>query len=428
MAPASDAARRPGRKAEAVGLGVLLLALLAVVAVAVACVYPLLTIYISETGGVYHHTTAVADFDGDGDLDVLLLNLRQEREFTPWTVLTVWTNLGDGIMTPRRLGNEHGQQPGLAATAADLNGDGDVDLVTYSGHQLHVVRNRSSETTAGEVFRGLMAVSSQEPVSQYAALAVGDVDQDGLLDVVIAGCCGRMFTLDESFSQPNRTAVWTNAGEGERVTGEMVPVPALDGVPVRAAALGDLDGDGWLDLFAAVPARQPDGGGDATDRVLFNDGRGGFTAEAQLLGSGDSRAVALGDVDGDGDLDALVGQQNGAVLWLNQGSRQGGEQGAFARAPQGLAAGAVTAVYLADLDGDGDLDAVTATASGATIWWNDGNGAFTRDRQRFPGTKRVGWAVADFNGDGLPDLFAASYDHYATVWLNEGSGKFGRKP
>jgi hypothetical protein len=418
---------RFGRRMEALGLGVVVLVLLAVVGVAVACVYPLLTLYLSETGGVYHHTTAVADFDGDGDLDLLLHNLRQEREFTPWTVLTVWTNLGDGILTPRRLGHEHGQQPGLAATAGDLNGDGAIDLITYSGHQLHMVRNRSGDTTGGEVFRGFTAVSRQEPVSQYAALAVGDVNGDGRLDVVIAGCCGRMFTLDEAYSRPNRTAVWTNAGEAEHVSGEMAPVTALDGVPVRAAALGDLDGDGWLDLFAAVPQRQPDGGGDATDRVLFNDGRGGFAEPALLLGSGDSRAVALGDVDGDGDLDALLGQKNGAVLWLNQGGIQGSAQGTFARAPQGLAAGAVTAAFLADLDGDGDLDAVTATASGATIWWNDGSGAFTRDRQRFPGTKRVGWAVADFNGDGRPDLLAASYDEYTSVWLNEGGGVFGRR-
>jgi hypothetical protein len=427
MPPASDATQRQGRRVEAVGLGVLLLALLAVVAIAVACAYPLVTIYLSEHGGVYHHTATVADLDGDGDLDVLLHNLRQEREFTPWTVLTVWTNLGDGIFTPRRLGNEHGQQPGLAATAGDLNGDASVDLVTYSGHQLHVVRNRSGGTTAGEVFRDFMAVSPQASLSQYAALAVGDVNQDGALDVVIAGCCGRMFTLDETFWQPNRTAVWTNAGEAGQVAGDMVPLPALDGVPVRAAALGDLDGDGWPDLFAAVPERQPDGGGDATDRVLFNDGRGGFVETAVLLGAGDSRAVALGDVDGDGDLDALVGQKNGALLWLNQGGIQDGEQGAFARAPQRLATGAVTAVFLADLDGDGDLDAVTATKSGATIWWNDGNGGFTRDRQRFPGTHKVGWAVADFDGDGLPDLFAASYYHYANVWLNEGEGVFGRR-
>ncbi len=426
MAAAGSKRGRGIPSGETLATGLVVLTLLAVGALVVACASPLLTLYISETGGVYHHTTAVADFDGDGDLDVLLHNLRQEHEFTPWTVLTVWTNLGDGVFTPHRLGHEDGQQPGLAATAGDLNGDGRVDLITYSGHQLHMARNRSGELAAGEPFRGFTSLSTKAGVSQYAALAVGDVDRDGAPDVVIAGCCGRMFTLDETVRQPNRAALWSNSGEEEPVRGEMVPLPALDGVPVRAAALGDLDGDGWLDLFAAVPERQPDGGGDATDRVLFNDGRGGFAETALLLGAGDSRAVALGDVDGDGDLDALVGQRDGARLLLNQGGIQGGVQGAFAGAPQGLAAGAVTAIFLADLDGDGDLDAVTATQRGATIWWNDGDGDFTRDRQRFAGTKRVGWAVADFNGDGRPDLLAVTYDNTTRLWQNEGDGRFRR--
>ena len=58
---------------------------------------------------------------------------------------------------------------------------------------------------------------------------------------------------------------------------------------------------------------------DSADRIILNDGAGNFTDSGQRLGTSDSTAVALGDLDGDGDLDAIVGSVTGAHMWLNQG-------------------------------------------------------------------------------------------------------------
>ena len=116
---------------------------------------------------------------------------------------------------------------------------------------------------------------------------------------------------------------------------------------VHGMAIGDVDGDGDLDAFMGHPGtRQP---------VWLNDGTGVYSDSEQRLASLAGSDVALGDVDGDGDLDAFmaVGDWTGSGdrLWLNDG------QGFFIDSGLPLSAAFSAAVELGDLDGDGDLDA-----------------------------------------------------------------------
>ncbi len=75
-------------------------------------------------------------------------------------------------------------------------------------------------------------------------------------------------------------------------------------------SLGDVDGDGDLDAFVANLG---------ANRVWLNQGSGTFTDSGQALGNHSSRGVTLGDVDGDGDLDAFVANADANRVWLNQG-------------------------------------------------------------------------------------------------------------
>jgi FG-GAP-like repeat len=135
----------------------------------------------------------------------------------------------------------------------------------------------------------------------------------------------------------------------------------------RAVALGDVDGDGDLDAFI---------GGVFGDEVWLNDGAGNFSNSGQSLGSSDTFAVALGDLDGDGDLDAFVGSsfgtpgdldvitgEAGGKVWRNEGGLT------FQDAGTHLASLISDALALGDVRGLGRVD-IVQEAGTLQVWWN----------------------------------------------------------
>jgi hypothetical protein len=190
-------------------------------------------------------------------------------------------------------------------------------------------------------------------------------------------------------------------------------------------AVGDLDGDGDLDAVLANQNATP-------SRVLLNDGTGRFAYTEQLL-TPQGHGVALGDLDGDGDLDAVIacasvvvgGRFSGkeSAVYLNDGHAH------FTRTiVGGLGDAELSAnlVQLADIDHDGDLDAFLAylTVPGRSfisrVYWNDGTGAFSVSSLDFP----FGTLFHDLDGDGDLDAFAKEVDVGYEVWRNDGGGSF----
>ena len=179
--------------------------------------------------------------------------------------------------------------------------------------------------------------------------------------------------------------------------------------------LGDLDGDGDLDAFVANSTA---GGGP--NRVFTNDGSGMFSDSGQALGSSESRNVALGDLDGDGDLDAYVANQGINRVWINDGG------GVFSDSGQVLGANDSHDVLLGDLDGDGDLDAFVTNLGTNRVWVNDGTGAFSDSAQSLGAETSVNAALGDVDGDGDHDAVVSNdvTGQANEVWLNDGSGGF----
>ncbi len=189
-----------------------------------------------------------------------------------------------------------------------------------------------------------------------------------------------------------------------------VQLPAV--TQATGLKLGDLDGDGDLDLFVAMLK--------APCVVFHNDGNGGFTESGQQLGDNASFAVALGDLDGDGDLDAFVcnSDEQENAIWLNDG------RGTFQRSPQSFPPNTSNDVVLEDVDGDKDLDVVVSNFKGSVeIWINDGAGKFV-NRHSISRTMNTGVALGDLDDDGDADLVMTCIGGDNRVWLNDGQGHY----
>ena len=130
-----------------------------------------------------------------------------------------------------------------------------------------------------------------------------------------------------------------------------------------------MDDDGDLDAFVANNGQNK----HQPNKMWLNDGSGSFTNSGQSLGSSLSSDALLGDLDGDGDLDAFVTNRDNQPnkVWINDGS------GNFTEG-QSLGASYSLDVELGDVDDDGDLDAFVANeGQGNKVWINDGSGNFT---------------------------------------------------
>ena len=296
-------------------------------------------------------------------------------------------------------GQKLGDTMSFSVALGDLDGDGDLDAWVANDQANLVWINDGN---------GLFTDSGQAlGKNRSLSVALGTLDGEQALDAWVANGWGVL-----TGPQPDR--VWTNDGNGSFSDSGQ----ALGKSQGFSVALGDVDGDGDLDAWVAngpyAGLNQPQ------NTVWFNDGAGIFTDSGQALGDRFSYSVALGDLDGDGDLDAWVAnafQPN--TIWTNDGS------GTFIDSGQRLGSAQSSKVVLGDLDGDGDLDAWVANiAQPNAIWTNDGTGTFTDSGQKLGKRKSRSVALADLDDDGDLDAWVANVGGSDTVWLNNGSGTF----
>ena len=129
--------------------------------------------------------------------------------------------------------------------------------------------------------------------------------------------------------------------------------------------------------------------------------------------------MALGDLDGDDDLDAFIGSLHGNKVWLNDGA------GHFTNTGQSMDSLLADGVALGDLDGDGDLDAFVVNSFSNPpnkVWLNDGTGVFTDSGQSLGSLDTVAVTLGDLDGDGDLDAFVGNGGAAVQpnkVWLNQ---------
>lgn len=320
-----------------------------------------------------HVTDSVfIDVDKDGDLDVVLS--------VEHGVNRLYVNDGKGRLThtPGAFGavihdSEH-------VRAADFNADGNMDVVFVAEadevHQLFF----------GDGKGGFQDVSDRLPAtSQGNGLAVGDVNGDGLPDIVI-GSTGETDYAPDAKIIPARNLLFLNDAKrpGHFVNATETHLPKTND-QTESVALADMDGDGDLDMVLASPAH--------SNRLLLNDGKGHF-------------------IDASRNLDLKVPMETRDV-------------------------------HVVDVNQDGHLDIVFFNITSNNFGWdkdpqtrlliNDGSGKYVDQTSEYlPAHKFSSWAgtVIDFNGDGKPDLLVGAIQVPGFVplqlraWQNDGKGKF----
>jgi len=447
------------------------------------------------------NTCAVGDVDGDGDPDVLLavgmpwmgqtLALWRNREGRLRTDGTFPVVTGTDVDSPQlvdldgdgNLDATYGLQtlindgtghfelqplpvprgprvaptapasgtPGLSWTPLDLDLDGDLDQLglraRWDGLVLGSVAYFRNELLLddgqGRLLRANL-VTDELPILDYCmAATLGDLEGDGDLDAFRFDFQGLIYVSEGD-------------GRGRFEAPRVAAIRLLGHLPQHVVA-GDLDGDGDLDLVAqgrdsdgrsfevlcqiagefwteslptygeAFELGDVDGDGDLDclvgneradwrEELLRNDGDGHFVIDMGFPDlRTDARDVHLADLEGDGDLDAWFAAtpprllRNDGTSWSDLSAR--------------IPVPSALSLAPGDLDGDGDLDLALADGTRARILRNDGAAGFVPGPDLPPGdTSQVGLVDADLDGD--LDLFASSGSGPSTAFENLGNGRF----
>lgn len=356
---------------------------------------------VYQSGGGSTRGIAVADLNRDGAPEVIVANRST-------STVDILPGKGDGTFgTPYGFAAGSGSR---AVAVGDFDNDGRIDVATGNEYAstTTVLSNTTVFPKAAYAFHRAIMGAEDYGYGNDVHVGVADFDGDGKLDVATPG--------------PGGSAVVLLANGGSRT----LPTQPTGPRDLRSA---DVNRDGHPDVVLL------DIGSASTDRSLIETYLGADGAEFPTHNSMQTSVIAnaleLGDMNGDGRLDAvIVGATSPNFpfnpqiqIWLGNGD------GTFTAASAVSPTQTSWDVKLADVDRDGDLDLITSTngaSSGTTsvlTYLNDGTGHFTTNPQSAAITKWSfvnGFDVADVNHDGYPDFVGAGYPQDSTQIVTMG--------
>ena len=396
----------------------------------------------------------VLDYDRDGDDDLLFVDSGElPRSARAVSASRLFRNDGPGrFRDVSAMAGIDGACYGMGGTAADVDGDGDIDLYLTCFGANRLYRNRGDGT-----FARLADAAGAGDASWGASASFADVDRDGDADLYVANyvdfafdnnpICGLKSRNLRSYCHPDVYSGLADRFYRNRGDGTFEDQTAAAGfADARGKGLGvlfsDLDGDAWPDLYVA---------NDMTANFLYrNGGRGSFEDTALLSGtafgeSGEPEAgmgVEVGDLDANGYPDILVTHldQQTTAVYSYTGSGLFVDRRYASRLAEPSFYQVGFGIVLGDFDNDADLDLAIANGhivhnveqwgTGSTyrqrneVFENLGDGRF----QSAPSSgleivrSSRGAAAADFDLDGRVDLAINNSNDLAEVYRNVSEG------
>jgi hypothetical protein len=360
-------------------------------------------------------SVAIGDLDGDGKPDLVAANYLGDN--LPGSV-SVLRNLGNGTFA-NAVNFRTGTNPYTVAIG-DLDDDGRLDLVTANSYSSTISILRNTSSGGGNVS---FAAKVDSATSAYAfSVAIGDLDGDGRSDLAVAN-----YGLYPNYG--NTVSVLRNTSSGGGNVAFAAKVEYVTGTGPLFVAIADLNGDGSRDLAVAINGTSSTAGN--TVSVLSNLGNGTFVAEADYDTGSYPICVAIGDLDDDGWPDLVVPNLGDSPDYIRRVSvlRNLGDGSFSARVEYAVGLNP-RSVAIADLNGDSRLDLAVANEGSNTvgILSNLGDGTFLT-RVEYGAIPATYVAVGDLDGDGRPDLAGPNYDGSDTVGVlrNLGNGTFSAK-
>ncbi|MES2703357.1 MAG: FG-GAP-like repeat-containing protein [Bacteroidota bacterium] len=343
---------------------------------------------------------ALGDIDGDGKTDIAVANYGSN------TVSVYRNTSSSGSVTSASFAAQvtfvTGVEPAGIAIG-DIDGDGKPDMVvTNSGSStVFVYRNTSS---SGSITSSSFAspATFATGLSSYS-VAIGDIDGDGKPDMAVTN------------NSSTTVSVYHNTGTVGSITSGSFATRVIFATASNplSVAIGDLDGDGKPDLAVANQ-------GAHTVSVFRNAGSTGaittgtFPAHVQFTAGTNPRSVTIGDIDGDGKLDLAVANQSSANVSVYRNTSSSGSitSSSFASHVQFATGTLPFMVTLGDIDGDGKPDMVVPNYIAGTVgvYRNTGSsgsissGSFATPVIFATGANPFSVAIGDIDGDGKPDL------------------------
>ncbi len=353
--------------------------------------------------GTSPYGVAIGDLDGDGKPDLLVINYGSNA-------VSVFRNTStSGSITSGSFATKvdftTGTNPFAVATG-DVDGDGKLDVVVANSNSntISVFRNTSSPGSVSFAAK-VDFTTGNSP----ASVAIGDVDADGKPDIIVANYGSSTVSVLKNTSSPGSITTSSLAAKVDFPTGTLP----------YGVAFGDIDGDGKPDLVIANFTNTSSNG---TVSVLRNTSASGSITSGSFITKVDyavgvsPECVAIGDVDGDGKPDLVVANYHSSSISVLRNTSSPGSIGSssFAANVDFTTGSGTVGVAISDIDGDGKQDLVVATGSSVSVLKNTsssgsiGTGSFASRVDFLAGNTPQCIAVGDLDGDGKMDVVVAN--------------------